>query len=133
MINSGSFNSLTTNVPHHIETSQLTCFANQLTGFCMMGNIGRQWAKRLLWRNLLYKNELPQFINPFHVTGLFLYILKTPENFWFSIIFRGYGKKPVAWNGSKVIRRNCVSRLPATHFRHIACRYVWLVIPDGVS
>ena len=33
-------NPLTTNVPHHIETSQLICNANQLTGFYMMGNIG---------------------------------------------------------------------------------------------
>ena len=36
-----SFNPLTTNVPHHIETSQLIWNANQLTGFYMMGNIGR--------------------------------------------------------------------------------------------
>ena len=39
------FNPLTTNVPHHIETSQLIWNANQLTGFYMMGNIGRQWVK----------------------------------------------------------------------------------------
>ena len=32
---------LTTNVPHHIETSQLICSANQLTDFYMMGNTGR--------------------------------------------------------------------------------------------
>ena len=32
---------LTTNVPHHIETSQLIWRANQLTGFYMMGNTGR--------------------------------------------------------------------------------------------
>ena len=32
---------LTTCVPHHIETSQLICRANQLTGFYMMGNNGR--------------------------------------------------------------------------------------------
>ena len=29
------------NVPHHIENSQLICNANQLNGFCVMGNIGR--------------------------------------------------------------------------------------------
>ena len=34
-------NSLTTNVPHHKETSPLTCSTNQLTGFYMMGNTGR--------------------------------------------------------------------------------------------
>ena len=31
-------NPLTINVPYHIETSQLICNANQLTGFHMMGN-----------------------------------------------------------------------------------------------
>ena len=34
-------NPLTTNASHHIETSQLICIANQLTGFYIMGNIGR--------------------------------------------------------------------------------------------
>ena len=31
-------------------------------------------------------------INPFHVTGSFLYPLKTSENIWFSDVFRGYRK-----------------------------------------
>ena len=35
------FNTLETNVPYHIETSQLICNANELTGFYMMGKIGR--------------------------------------------------------------------------------------------
>ena len=34
-------NPLTTNALHHIETSQLICIANQLTGFYIMTNIGR--------------------------------------------------------------------------------------------
>ena len=34
-INSKSINTLTTNVSHHIETRQLVCIANQLTGFYM--------------------------------------------------------------------------------------------------
>ena len=38
---SRSFNPLTTNAPCDIETSQWICIANQLTGFCMMGNIVR--------------------------------------------------------------------------------------------
>ena len=37
-------------------------------------------------------------INPFHVTGLFLYPLKTSENQRFSYNFRGYRKRPVEWN-----------------------------------
>ena len=36
-----TINSLTTNVPHHTETIQLICIANQWTGFYMMGRIGR--------------------------------------------------------------------------------------------
>ena len=35
-------NPLTTSVHHHIETSQLIWRGNQLTGFYMIGNIGRQ-------------------------------------------------------------------------------------------
>ena len=38
-------------------------------------------------------------IYPFHTTDLFLYPLKTLENPWFSDTFRGYWKRPVAWNG----------------------------------
>ena len=34
-----SINILTTSVSHHIETSQLICYANQLTGFYMIGNM----------------------------------------------------------------------------------------------
>ena len=34
-------NPLSNNVYHHIETSQLICSANQLTGRYMMGNTGR--------------------------------------------------------------------------------------------
>ena len=34
-------NPLTTNVRHHIETRKLISSANKLTGFYMIGNIGR--------------------------------------------------------------------------------------------
>ena len=34
--------------------------------------------------------------NPFHAIGLVLYPLKTSKNFWFSDLFRGYGKRLVA-------------------------------------
>ena len=39
--NFSSFNPFTTNVTHYIETSHLICILNQLTGFYIMGNIGR--------------------------------------------------------------------------------------------
>ena len=41
----------------------------------------------------------PVLINPFHVSGLFLYPLKTSENLWFSDVFKDYRKRPDAWNG----------------------------------
>ena len=41
-------------------------------------------------------------INSFHATGLFRCPLKTSENLWFSDVFRGYRKRPVAWNGLRV-------------------------------
>ena len=34
-------NSLMTNVPHHMETSRLIYFANELAGFYMMRNTAR--------------------------------------------------------------------------------------------
>ena len=36
---------------------------------------------------------------PFHVTGLFLCALKRSGNQRFSNVFKGYRKRPVAWNG----------------------------------
>ena len=41
-------NPLTTKVAHNIKTSQLICSGNQLTGFYMMGNLGR-YVKRFLY------------------------------------------------------------------------------------
>ena len=40
-----------------------------------------------------YRNK---YINPFHVTVPFLYLLKTLKNLWFSDVFRCYRKGPVA-------------------------------------
>ena len=39
-------------INHHIETSQLNCFANQLTGFYMMGTLA---AKGLILQALNFK------------------------------------------------------------------------------
>ena len=51
--------------------------------------------------NSLYKENiyLTYIINPFHATGLFRNPLKTSENLRFFYFFRGYWKRPVAWNG----------------------------------
>ena len=39
-----------------------------------------------------------QLINLFHTDDIYLYPPKTSENLWFSDVFRGYRKRPVAWN-----------------------------------
>ena len=43
--------------------------------------------------------KIPGRFIPFHAIDLFLYPLKTSENFWFSDVFRGYRERPVSWNG----------------------------------
>ena len=48
------------------------------------------FAKKKLWES---------YFNPFDVTGLFLYPQKASGNQRFSNVFRGYRKRPVAWNG----------------------------------
>ena len=48
------FNPLTTDVPQHIETSQLICYANQLPGFYMMGTLA---VNRLRLSNVTQKND----------------------------------------------------------------------------
>ena len=37
--------------------------------------------------------------NPFLDTDIFLHSLKAPKKLWFSIVFRGYRKRPAVWNG----------------------------------
>ena len=41
-------------------------------------------------------------LKPFHVTGILWYPLKPSENQRFSDAFKGYRKRPVAWNGLSV-------------------------------
>ena len=62
-----------------------TNYTNNVTAYV------KNWHSRLTG---VYKS-----INPFHVTGLFGYLLKTSENLWFRDVFRGYRKRPVTWNG----------------------------------
>ena len=57
----GVFNPLTITAPHHTETSQLICTANQLTGFYMMGSTGRLWVNvnfELILYQIKYINQM---------------------------------------------------------------------------
>ena len=54
-------------------------------------------------------------ITPFHTTCLFVYLLKTSENVCFFDVFKGYRKRPAAWNGLTMIqsiKRHKEKRLP---------------------
>ena len=54
----------------------------------------------IYWNIRLFRTRICQLLlNPFHANGLILYLLKTSENQRFSDVFRGYRKRPVAWNG----------------------------------
>ena len=44
-------------------------------------------------------------INPFHATALCLYLLKISKNLWLFYVFRGYRKRPIAWNHCVKIAR----------------------------
>ena len=56
------------------------------------------------------------FLNLFHATGLFLYSLKT-ENLWFSDVFRGYRKRPVALNGLKITGHGSIFSITAITYK----------------
>ena len=60
------------------------------SGFLMLSGESKESAGR-------------RWVNPFHVTDLFWYPLKTLESLWFSDVFMGYQKRSVAWNGLKLV------------------------------
>ena len=62
-------------------------------------------TQSFLQKNIVTKSKkLPSgTFNSFHATDLFLCFLKTPKNLCFFYIFRGYRKRPVAWNELKKI------------------------------
>ena len=66
------------------------------------------------WQFKLKLSRFPSFLKPqilfshtrklfnlFHTTDLFFLSLKRSDNLRFSGAFKGYGKKPLAWNGLK--------------------------------
>ena len=72
-----------------------------LTDFFMKRNTKLKWVNRekKCWRPQNPETEICGIRIFQHATGLFLYPLKTSGNLWFSDVFRGYRKMPVAWNG----------------------------------
>ena len=97
-------------VAFHIETNHLLYWAKQMTGFYIKFRTPLKWinpGKANKDRHYIENNWLTNFsimvtmtFNLFHVTGVFLYSLKTWEILWFSDIFRRYRKRLVSWNES---------------------------------
>ena len=60
------------------------------------------WAsdKKLnCWINSWVAGIIAKWVfNPFHATVIFQYPLETSEDLWFSDIYKGYRKRPEAWN-----------------------------------
>ena len=66
---------LTTNVPHHIEISQLIC--NEFTGFYIMGNIAVKWQTEVFVRRCFVKKQfLKNSLKSDPSTGVFLCTLR---------------------------------------------------------
>ena len=57
-------------------------------------NEHRMLLQTLTWAKQIFN----YYFNSFHAIGLLLYPHKTSANLWFSDVFRGYKKRPVAWN-----------------------------------
>ena len=70
-----------------------TLYLRCLTGFWI-----RLWPWHCPWFHIDFFRAIKR-LNPFHTTDLFWYPQKTSENLWFSNVFKGYQKRPVAWNG----------------------------------
>ena len=66
-----------------IETSQLICNINYIMGEKMTTN----GQRKLVWNKSL-----------FHFMSLVPFYTLWKLNLWFSDVFRGYRKRPVAWN-----------------------------------
>ena len=82
---------------YHIETSPLIYRANQWTGFYMTGtSVTKERVKPCCQSN--FHAEFSKLTH-FFTTFLFLYPLKTWENYFISDVFQGYRKKQVARNG----------------------------------
>ena len=76
-------------------------------------NLIKKYGPRMLAQDWLFKCQknssicsclLLAVLNLFHTNGLFLYLLKI-ENLGVFDGFRGYGKRPVAWNGFTKVKR----------------------------
>ena len=112
-------NPLTASVPHHIETSQLICIANQLTGFYFMGNIGREWVNS--------NTNISIFLAEIFLSLLTqrcknLIFLKLTINFSYHLAFHSF-----IINGKRLIK-TCDLNLWATYrlFKLILEHWFWI-------
>ena len=80
---------------NHVESSQLICEANQLTGFYITATLALNELKLHHTKSYQGKKKCLNYyilFNAFHVTGLFPYPMKKLENIW---------KRPMTWTDLK--------------------------------
>ena len=74
-------------------------------------------------------------LDPFHAIRLFRYLLKTSKNFWFSGFFRGYWKRPGAWNRLNTLQEQyviCPIDKQANNIVFICKKYYVLSTPKRI-
>ena len=79
-------------------------------------------------RDVILCVKIPWFnetiFNSFHVTSLFLYLMKTSENLSLSDVFRGYRKRQVQKQPSRVvIRKRCFENMQKIYTRTPMSKY----------
>ena len=98
-------------VLHHIMTS------SERTGF------DKKVYAPPLPEETTFKKPYIVRVKPFHATGFFLYPWKNQKTCDFSDVFRGYWKRPVAWNGLKNF-----SDLSEYIVTHIGCLHAAILL-----
>ena len=69
-------------------------------------------GKRVKYFDEVHQMPDTEYVNPFHATDLFLYLLKTSENQRFSDIFKEWRRRPVTPNVLKHHQNMGLFKLP---------------------
>ena len=92
------------------------------------------WRFCWLW---VHSRPYSCVFNPFHVTDLFLYRLKTYKNLWFSDVLRGFRKRTVPWKRlMSHVQKYLLTLLYKLHFSSFSCtcnKFVLILVTSNHS
>ena len=87
-----------------IHSDNSSAISQRIVWVCLTILWGCHWKGQNLIQSLITR-KINRFqygriigLNPFHATGLFLYPLRKSKNYRFSVVSRGYGMRPFAYN-----------------------------------